>query len=187
MNEDFFKPLSVHLTREPGFHYAENSSLPAHSLVIKPLLEKSAAAYVYGIKKDDELFKLNADILISERGKFRFDTSKECVQGHETLWNVTAWKRGSITILLKGDAFDFSDIFRHTYRPSFSLTPNMGNTVAATKRCKEERALGNIAICFPASNGIEWMTIYANDKAFEKVMQQAENNCQEKDYYKPTP
>lgn len=185
MHEDFFQPLSVSLTQELSFHHDENSYLPAHSLVIKPLLQKSAAAYVYGIKKEDDLFKFHSDILISERGKFRIDTSKECLLGHETLWNVTAWKRGSIIILLKGDDFDFSDIFKHTYRPSLTLTPNMGNTVAATKKCKEERELGNIAVCLPASNGIEWMTIYANDKAFEKIMQQAENNCQEKDYYKP--
>ncbi|MBL3547585.1 MULTISPECIES: hypothetical protein [Chryseobacterium] len=175
--------LEVNLTGEIRHHYDEESSLPAHNLVIKPLLEQSKSAYIFGLKKDDELFKANSDILISERGKFRFDSSKECVIGHEQLWNATMWKRGSIIILLQGDEFDFSDIFKSTYRPALTLTPNMGNTVSATKRCKEERELGNIAICFPASNGIEWMTIYANDKALEEIMKQAENNCREKAYY----
>lgn len=184
MTPDYFKPLSVNLLGQHKRDYTEESVVPAHSLVIKPLLEKSACAFVYGLKKEDELYQLNADILISERGKFRLDTSKECVLGHEKLWNVTTWKRGSIIIGLKENDFDFSEIFKHTFRPSLLNNPNTGNTASATKRCKEERELGNIAICFPASNGIEWMTIYANDQTFEKIMQQAENHCQEKDYYK---
>ena len=185
MIKNYFKPLCVDLLEKNKWEYELESIVPAHGLVIKPLLQMSANAYVYGLKKEDELYKLNSGILISDNGKFRFDTSKDYVLGHESLWNITTWKRGSIVIILKENEFDFSYIFKFTYRPSLIETPNMGNSTAALKKCKEESKLGNIAICFPASNGIEWMTIYANDKTFEKIVQQAEIHCQQGDYYKP--
>ncbi len=40
------------------------------------------------------------DILIPDRGKFRFDLQKECVSGYKTLWNASAYRRGSIVIIL---------------------------------------------------------------------------------------
>jgi hypothetical protein len=151
--------------------------------VLKPLLEKCKYAFVYGLKKDEELYKFNSDILIIERGKYRFNTSKECFVGHEYLWNATAWKRGSIIIVLENGTIDFADLFRNTYRPGLVNTPNSGNSLSATKRCREEAEKGNIAICLPASNGIEWMTIYAKGDLFTTIVDQAENNCQDKDYY----
>ena len=36
----------------------------------------------------------------------------------------------------------------------------------------------------PASNGIEWMSIYAKDDTLKTIVEHAEKNCQQKDYYK---
>ncbi|WP_306350903.1 hypothetical protein [Flavobacterium sp. '19STA2R22 D10 B1'] len=184
MRNEYFSPLEVNLTGEIRHHYNEKSSLPAHNLVLKPLLDNCYLAYVFGLKKEDELYKTNSDILISEKGKFRFDTSKECIEGHEYLWNATSWKRGSIIILLEEGKLDFTELFKNTYRPGLSGMPNSGNSLSATKKCREEAANGKIAICLPASNGIEWMTIYAKGQLFENLVTEAFENCKEKEHYK---
>jgi hypothetical protein len=43
----------------------------------------------------------NKDILIKEKGKHKLDILKECVKGHECLWNVAGFQRGSIIIILE--------------------------------------------------------------------------------------
>ena len=177
MGNDFFKPLMVNLTGKIGCHYDVDSVLPAHNLVIKPLLEKSSFSYVYGLKKDDELVKLNLDILINEKGKYKIDISKECIIGHEKLWNATRWNRGSIIIVIEKDKINFSEIFKNTFYLGLLYTPNSGNTISAIKKCKEEFEKDNIAICFSASNGIEWMQIYAKDNTFEEILKNARSNC----------
>ncbi|RBL89478.1 hypothetical protein [Chitinophaga flava] len=184
MDNEYFRSLSVELLSEAGSYrnYEETDPFPSHKTIIQPLLKNSFYGCVFGLKKDSALYLSNADILISDKGKFRFDLSKECVAGHEYLWNVRGWERGSIIILLKNDV-DFSEIFKHTYRPSFSNNPNAGNSLSAIKKCKAEAALGNVAICFPASNGSEWMQIYATGVGWERILQQAEANCQQKEYY----
>lgn len=177
MGNDFFKPLMVDLTGKIGCHYDVDSVLTVHNLVIKPLLEKSSFSYVYGLKKDDELVKLNSDILINEKGKYKIDISKECIIGHEKLWNAIRWERGSIIIVIEKDKINFSEIFKNTFYSGLLNTPNSGNTISAIKKCKEEAEKDNIAICFSASNGIEWMQIYAKDNTFEEILKIARSNC----------
>jgi hypothetical protein len=177
MENDFFRPLFVNLTGEIRNHYEVESRLPAHSLVIKPLIEKSLFTYVYGLKKDDELVKLNTDILIADKGKYKFDISKECVIGHEKLWNLTGWKRGSIIIVIEKDKINFSEIFKNTYNPRLLNTPNSGNTISAIKKCKEEAEKDNIAICLSASNGMEWLQIFAKGETFKAIVNEAKNYC----------
>ncbi|AWK03523.1 hypothetical protein HYN56_04515 [Flavobacterium crocinum] len=193
MKDDFFKPLNVNLIGEIRHHYDEKSVMPAHELVIRPLLENSIDTFVYrGTKEEFFLYgKMQApikleeiEVLIKDKGKFKFDKTKECILGNEYLWNACTRKRGSIVFILKEGQVDFAKIFKHTYRPSLTETPNSGNTPSATKKCREASAQGFIAICLPANNGIEWMTIYAQGHTFENIMKQAEDNCQEKDYYK---
>lgn len=184
MKNDYFQPLDVNLTGPIRHYYNEKEILPVHKLVVKPLLEKCIYAYVRGLKKDDELYRLNADILIYEKGKFKFDTIKECLLWHEYLWNATGRKRGSIVIVLEDGAVDFSTLFKNTYNPGLTETPNMGNSLSATKKCRDESDKGNIAICFPASNGLEWMSIYAKGWVFTNICEQAYNNCQQEDFDK---
>jgi hypothetical protein len=137
-------------------------------------------SYVYGLTDKSELLNLNRDILIKDKGKYRFDKTKECITGHEYLWNATTWKRGSIVIILKKD-FDFTDIFKNTYHPGFLGTPNSGSSPSATKKCKETADKGDIGICFPASNGIEWIQIYTDIKHRDKLYELAYDNCRERD------
>ena len=186
MESKYFEPLSVNLTGEIRHHYDEYSVLPAHELVIRPLFENSIDSFVYkGSKEQFFLYgkmqvpiKLEQeDILISDKGKFRFDKTKECITGHEYLWNACCWKRGSIVIVLKPDKINFSEIFKNTYCPDFVGNPNTGNTISAAKKCKAEMENGNIAVILSASNGLEYMYIYAIKEVLDKFMRCANHNC----------
>ncbi len=170
MNNDYFQPLNVNLTGPIRHYYNEQDILSIHESVIRPLLYKSIEAFVYrGTKEEHFLYgkvqkpiKLEEmEILMKDKGKFKFDQTKECIVGNEYLWNATGWKRGSIVIVLEDGAVDFSTLFKNTYNPGLTETPNMGNTLSATKKCRDESGKGNIAICFSASNGLERMSIYA--------------------------
>jgi len=192
MENKFFEPLQVNLTGEIRHHYDENSVLPAHELVIRPLLENSLDIFVYkGTKEEFFLcgkmqipIKLEQeDILISDKGKFKFDKTKECIIGHEYLWNATMWKRGSIVFVLEPNKMNFAEIFKNTCRPSFEGTPNSGNTISAIKKCKLEMEKGNIAAILPASNGIEWIQIYVKGEVWENLVKSARNNCKEVNYW----
>jgi len=193
MTDNYLQPLNVNLTGEIRHHYEEKSVLRAHELVIRPLLDKSDEVFVYNGQKDEFFLygKMNysiklaeINILIKDKGKYKFDKTKECILGNEYLWNATTWKRGSIVFILENEKIDFSKLFKNTYRPRISTTPNSGNNSSATKKCREEAEKGKIAICLPASNGLEWMSIYAKGKLFQDIVEQAEINCNEQDYYK---
>ena len=180
--KEFFKPLNVSLTpRDIRHHYNEREKLPAHDKVIRPLFAGSINTYVYGLRNDSEMLRLNNSILVWDKGKYKFDKNMDCITGHEYLWNATSWKRGSIVMILRRD-FDFREIFRHCYRPGITENPNTGNSPSATKRCKEEVKRGNIAICFPASNGIEWVQIYTDTGHIDKLWEVAYENCHERDW-----
>lgn len=189
---DFYLPLTVNLTGDIRTNYDESGSLPAHELVIRPLLKESIDTYVYrGAKEEFFLYgktqvpiKLEEiDILIRDKGKFKFDKTKECILGNEYLWNATTWKRGSIVMIIEPDKIDFGAIFKNCYRPGLLATPNSGNTLSATKKCKQEMAKNNIGICFPASNGLEWMQIYASPDLTSELLNMAKKYCREKDNY----
>lgn len=163
MNQTYYLPLIISL----------KSAFPIHDLIIRPLLENCKEAFIYGLSKESELYQKNSDILINDKKKFKLDLSKECIKGHEHLWNATGWERGSIVIILENNESLFKDIFKNCYEPGLCATPNSGNSLSAARKCKEEALKSNIAICFPASNGIEWMQIYATPQLTEKLLQEA--------------
>jgi hypothetical protein len=176
-----YEPIMVFLL-ENKYHWNKISKVPAHDFVLKPLLENCLYSYVYGIKESNELYQKNRDILIREKGRYRLDTTKECVYGHEHLWSATGWERGSIIIILKNNTNLFNEIFKYTYNPCFFATPNMGNTISAVKKCREEMENGNTGICLSASNGMEWIQIYARQENIDELFELAEKNCKRMDY-----
>ena len=176
-------PIMVHLI-EDKYHYDKNDKLPAHDFVLKPLLENCIYSYVYELKSDSELYVNNKDILMREKGKYKLDTAKDCVSGREYFWNAAGWQRGSIAIILKNDTSLFDKIFKRAYNPSFLENPNTANTISAIKKCKEEMEKENIGVLLTASNGIEWMLIYAKQEILEKLFEMARKNCKIVDYGK---
>lgn len=111
--------------------------------------------------------------LVRERGKFRLDLARECVNDAEIFWNACSFRRGSVIIFLDGE-FDLAPILRHCAEISIDETPNMGNTPSATKLAKRAMSEGRIAVLFSAGGGIEWMDIYAPKAVQDKILKLAD-------------
>ncbi|WP_241091406.1 hypothetical protein [Campylobacter showae] len=111
--------------------------------------------------------------LVRERGKFRLDLARECVNDAEFFWNACSFRRGSIIILLEGE-FDLAPILRRCTEIDIDETPNMGNSPAATKLAKRAMSEGRIAVLFSAGGGIEWMDIYAPEAVRDKILKLAD-------------
>jgi len=178
MEPNYFCPLLVNVA---GRYRVQNErdSMPAHTLVIRPLLAQAERAYVYRGTKEPyfayggmqiPIDLTQEDMLIFDKGKFRFDLAKECVLGHEYLWNAIGFKRGSMVVVAKAGKIDLKALFRHTSEPGLLDNPNSWNTASATKLCRSEAKKGHIAFIFSASNGIENMCVYAQDAVWEHVL-----------------
>lgn len=177
---DYFKPLIVKVAKNCN----DWAHVSAHDKVIKPLLENALEAYVYkgasheaqSVNLAGELTKVmyrplnlsEFEFLKARQGKFCFDRTRECVIGAENLWNARGFARGSIIILLSLE-FDFEPILEHCGDVDISMSPNMGESIAATKLAKQAMNEGKIAVLFSASNGIEWMQIYAPSSKYEHI------------------
>ena len=165
---DYFKPFLVKIAGR----IRDDDHTSAHDQIIAPLLKNALAAYVYNGRKDSivgafgsmehPLSLSDFSFLVRERGKFRLDLARECVNGAEIFWNACSFRRDSVIILLEGE-FDLAPILRRCAEISIDETPNMGNSPAATKLAKRAMSEGQIAVLFSAGGGIEWVDIYAPD------------------------
>ena len=166
---EYFKPFFVKIAGRAR----EGDHTSTHDQIIAPLLQNALAAYVYNGRKDGSVeHPLNLSefsFLVRERGKFRLDLSRECVNGAEIFWNACSFRRGSVVVLLDGE-FDPAPILRRCAEISIDETPNMGNSPAATKLAKRAMSEGRIAVLFSASNGIEWMDIYTPEAVRDKIL-----------------
>ena len=114
---EYFKPFFVKIAGRAR----EGDHTSAHDQIIAPLLQNALAAYVYNGRKDsivgafgsvEHPLNLNEfSFLVRERGKFRLDLSRECVNGAEIFWNACSFRRGSVIILIEGE-FDLVPILR---------------------------------------------------------------------------
>nr|WP_315008692.1 hypothetical protein [uncultured Campylobacter sp.] len=175
---EYFKPFFVKI---PG-RARDDDHTSAHDQIIAPLLQNALAAYVYNGRNsivgafgsvEHPLNLSEFSFLVRERGKFRLDLSRECVNGAEIFWNACSFRRGSVIILLERE-FDLAPILRRCAEISIDETPNMGNSPATTKLAKRSMSEGRIAVLFSASNGIEWMDIYAPDAVQATILKLAD-------------
>lgn len=165
---DYFKPFLVKIAGR----IRDDDHTSAHDQIIAPLLKNALAAYVYNGRKDSIVGAFGSmehplslsefSFLVRERGKFRLDLARECVNGAEIFWNACSFRRDSVIILLEGE-FDLAPILRRCAEISIDETPNMGNSPAATKLAKRAMSEGQIAVLFSAGGRIEWVDIYAPD------------------------
>jgi len=176
---EYFKPFFVKI---PG-RARDDDHTSAHDQIIAPLLQNALAAYVYNGRKDSIVGAFGSvehplnlsdfNFLVRERGKFRLDLARECVNGAEIFWNACSFRRGSVVVLLDGE-FDPAPILRRCAEIDIDETPNMGNTASATKLAKRLMSKGQIAVLFSAGGGIEWMDIYAPEAVQDKILKLAD-------------
>lgn len=176
---EYFKPFFVKIAERTR----DDDHTSAHEQIIAPLLQNALAAYIYNGRKDSIVGAFGSiehplnlsdfSFLVRERGKFRLDLARECINGAKIFWNACSFRRGSVVVLLEGE-FDLTPILRRCTEISIDETPNMGSSPSATKLAKRAMSEGRIAVLFSAGGGIEWMDIYAPEAVQDEISKLAD-------------
>ena len=87
--------------------------VPAHAKVIRPLLSAASEAFLWPPGNKQRTVQYPAEILSRERGRYRFDLSRDILTGYERLWHAVSWARGSIALRLPRLPNNFIEILMH--------------------------------------------------------------------------
>ncbi|RCW48608.1 hypothetical protein [Paenibacillus prosopidis] len=72
------------------------------------------------------------------------------------------------------------------HQGKYSLTLNQevsSDSQSAVKYCKEQSKKGLFSVLFPASNGIDWMTIFGPEDVLSTLYENAIQKCNELDFW----
>lgn len=186
--KDLYLPLSLSLVPRRVIYsagYGESTPLSACQTVLQPLLAAATSAYVYRGRKgrfflygkwNEPLCLDGIPFLKKEKGKYKIEVEKAKFEGYECFWNAQAFKRGSIAIALPGN-FNIAALFCHMYAPNLMGNPNSGNTLSAVKQCKQAMLQNGLGVLLPASNGMEYLSIYAPPKRRDALLAAAQKEC----------
>ena len=154
--------------------------LPPHRLVIEPLVAQTHEMRIYGwegtITLCDEVLSLGN----RKRGHIEVDLSREVVKGHERFWNTGFWKRGAIVLATTMADEGVGNVFHWCAGPdvwSSLYQIRKGTPLSAIRYAQSVAARGSIAFCFSASNGIEWMDVFADAVAIDRLFAIAQEKC----------
>ena len=115
-----------------------------------------------------------------KRGHVEVDLSHEVVKGHERFWNAGAWERGAIVLAVTANDEQIGNIFQWCSEPGVlsSLYQIRKASPASAIRYAQAVALaGSTAFLFSASNGIQWMDVFASDAALVRLFAIANEKC----------
>lgn len=154
--------------------------LPAHRLVIEPLVARTNEMRIYGSHPEsglwDELLRLGA----RKRNYVQVDLSREVVKGHERIWNSGAWERGAIVLATTMSEEEIGNVFQWCSGPavwSSHHQMNKSTPLSATKHARSAAAGGSTAFCFSASNGIEIVNVFAPEATLVRLFAMAHERC----------
>lgn len=135
---------------------------PAHREVLEPLLEAANEGWVYGLNPSRKPYQEASEFLKKEKGKYRVLLGGNLIDGYEYFWNATGWERGTVLLLLPRNKIDIKRVFSHCKSVSVMTNFMAGHTPAAIRYARSKVVSSDmIACCFSASNGFEWMDIFA--------------------------
>jgi hypothetical protein len=160
--------------------YETDASLPSHRLVLRPLLAAAVEARIIGRIGDPEILALLSSIAERKRGYVELDVSKELVRGYERLWNTSSWGRGSIVVVCEPARLEPADVLHYCEGPwTWSSRYQMlkGTPRAAVAFAESAAVGGRYAFLFSASNGIEWMEVFAPTHLAAASFETAAKTC----------
>ena len=155
-----------------------HSRIPAHRLVIAPLIRASMEICVHQKRG------LEIEVPIPPHKKVGshlvLDSSEELLRGWEAFWNSGSWQRGSITLKLDRGKVDWAELFSWAeYGGVWASTQQIrkGTPAGAVSYC-EKNAGGDIAVAsFSASNGVEWLDLWFDEEVAVEMDLLARESC----------
>ena len=167
---------------------------PGFTNVIRPLLAAASEAFAWPPKSKRDPVAYPPEILIPERGRYRLDLSRDAIAGNESFWHATAGRRGSIAIRLPLLPADMVQIFRHCSRLPGCDEPavlssryqlSKSDSPGAIRYCDDVIDGDEYAFLFSATNGIEYMSVFARAEELEKLYQLAAEECPAHQRWRP--
>ncbi len=101
----------------------ESKRVPAHRLIVQPLIAAASEIRIFSMPKDTEIRTLIGPIIVDQRGTIELDLTKELVKGYEALWNATSWRRGAIAIRLRASQLNWEAFFGSCAGPHIWAAP----------------------------------------------------------------
>lgn len=163
-------PLRVERTRR----------VPAHRLVIEPIVKKATEVRIYASPKTAEFAAHIWGIGMEGRDHVDIDLSLEVVRAHEWLWNADGWSRGAIVVAARLTDEDFAEIFHWCDGPgtwSSMAEVKKGTPAAATKYARATALNGLTALSFSASNGLQLMDVFPVPEDAIRTFRLAQRTC----------
>jgi len=158
----------------------------AFNTLIRPLLATASEAYVWPAMSKDRPATYPMDILTAERGRYRFDLSKDVISGYEPFWHASAGSRGSIALCLPRLPDDIVGVLTHCSRlpgcnePAILSTRyqlSKSDSAGAIRYCDSVIERSEYAFLFSATNGISVMSIFAPRNELIRLYQLAAEHC----------
>jgi hypothetical protein len=157
--------FSVGLLEGPLLGEDARQRFQLHDIVISKILSIASTCRIYYSNKSI-LSSIEKGVLSVKKKFVELDKDVGMSRGNEYIWNISGGVRGTIVVSIpvKKLTAAFENILVNANAPIVWSSRNQlikGHTRSAIRfavKCTEE---DKVALCFPASNGIEWMDIFA--------------------------
>jgi hypothetical protein len=172
--------FNVNVYHECPFGTEIRKRLPPHHLVIEPLVSYAKEIRIYSPDEQSLLYDEVISMGRKERRHVVVDLSHDVVRGHERVWNAGSWERGAIVIATVVPRELLAGIFHWCAGPSvFSSMHQVrkGSPAGAITFAQKATHLGQLSFLFSASNGIQWMDIFAAPAEVEELFELALRSC----------
>lgn len=175
----FPRPFIVSLWFESTRSDYEALRIPPHRLVIEPLVAVAQEITVF----QSPQYSIDVPIPPSTneiKGRYVLDLKQELVRGWERFWNVGVWRRGAVVIRLEHGAANWAEVFNWTEYGGVWSSRNQirkGTPSSAINYCDANAVGSSMTVSLSASNGIQWMDVWADSKICEALDGLAQANC----------
>ena len=144
--------------------YSDNERIPAHQLVIEPLIAAAVELRLIAGGTDPDLQRLAESLGSPRRGGISFDLSRQVLRRAEELWNATGGRRGDLILACDPARVHLPTVLRWCQGPfiwasEYQLLKGMTREGLRTSRNLAQK--GRLVFIFPRSSGIQWMEVFA--------------------------
>lgn len=157
----------------------EHLRLPAHALVLEPLVGAASEIRVHGYPAASDAPRLPPVVAVETTRDRIIDTTREIVRGYECFWNAGHWTRGAVSLRVLHDAVDWPAILTWTeYSGQSSRTSLRKAVPSAAIHYAERQARGpHSVVTLTASNGLSPLAIWAPPERCEELDALAQATC----------
>lgn len=157
----------------------EPRRIPPHRLLIEPLVLAAQEIRVFQSPKYTIEVPMPPNTML-KKGQWQLDQTKELVRGFETFWNAGAWRRGAINLRVNRDAVQWVEILHWTEYggvPSSRFQIKKSTPLSAVNYCDVNAVDSTVVFSFSASNGIQWVDVWADNSYIVQLNDLAQSTC----------